>query len=173
MGSDVSPGRPRWLIVVQHAQHDLYEVVREGFQSLGVVVILDRRLADRRRGGAGPGVERRGADRRQRRPMAWAYPFQPSDVLGPDIGRLDLTAGPTPLPEATGLVDKTCPECTVVVEFEMPRFPEPPARVEIAVVHRTDQTFGVQHYVEVHAVTEAGRALPRQRVQAQRRTPRR
>ncbi|MGH7267525.1 MAG: hypothetical protein ACREMB_22115 [Candidatus Rokuibacteriota bacterium] len=173
MSSDLGPTRLRWLIVVQHAHRDLYEVLRERFQSLGVVVVLDRRRAERRQGGAGLGVERRRTERRQRRPIAWVYPSQPADVLGPDVGRLDLTAGPVPGAEATPLVEKTCPECAMAVEFEMPRFSEPPARVETAVVHRTDQTFGVQHYVDVRAFTEAGGAMARQRIQAQRRTPRR
>lgn len=172
LGPDDGPIRPRWLIVVQRAQHDLYEVLRQGFQSLGVVAILDRRRAERRRGGEAAGVDRRRADRRQRRPMAWVYSFQPSDVLGPDVDRLDLTPGPMPSSECT-LVDSTCPECALAVQYEMPRFSEPPARVDTAIMHHSDQTFGVQHYVDVQAFTETGHALPRQRVQAQRRTPRR
>lgn len=173
MGSDSSPGRPRWLIIVERGEDDLYELMRRRFESLGVVVILDRRRADRRRGRAAQAVERRRMERRQRRPIAWIYPSQPADVLGPDVGPLDLTAGPMPGTEATHLIEKTCPECAMAVEFEMPRLPDLSARVETAVAHRTDPTFGVQHYADVRAVDDSGRVLARHSIQAQRRTPRR
>ena len=48
-----------------------------------------------------------------------------------------------------------------------------PDRIETTVVHRTDQTFGVQHYVEVRALVANAPPLPKRQVQAQRRMPRR
>jgi|RhiMetdeSRZDD1v2_1073273.scaffolds.fasta_scaffold75731_5 hypothetical protein len=165
--------RPRWLIVVQHAQRDLYQILREKFESLGIVVIVDRRRAERRRDAAGRAVDRRRTDRRQRRPIAWLYPAETSDLIAPDIARLAFTAGPIPATEGTGFVTNTCPDCGITVEFELPRFEEPPARVTVTVAHRTDPTFGVQHFVDVLAFTAAGRPLPSQRVQAQRQVPRR
>jgi hypothetical protein len=38
----------------------------------------------------------------------------------------------------------------------------------VTILHRTDPTFGVQHFVDVVPFTAAGRPLPSQRVQAQR-----
>jgi hypothetical protein len=168
-----NPKRPRWLIVMQEQHRALAEVFRERFEALGLVVILDRRRAERRRGGASRGVERRQADRRQRRPIAWVYSAQPSDVLGAAEGELDLSAGPIPALPSSGFVVKTCPDCGIAVEFEMPHFAQPPSRFETAVVHLTDPTFGVQHYVDVRAFTPTGRPMLNQRVQAQRQMPRR
>src|SRR5262249_17506997 len=52
-------------------------------------------------------------------------------------------------------------------------FDPPAGDVETTVVHRTDQAFGVQHYVEVRAAGEGGSPTLKRRIQAQRRTPRR
>jgi hypothetical protein len=52
----------------------------------------------------------------------------------------------------------------VEVEFDMPRFPPPPARLVVETVHA-----GVQHYVVIHAFTATGRPLLSQRNQAWRR----
>jgi hypothetical protein len=165
-----NPTGPRWLIVVQDLE--LAEAFRERFGRLGIVVVLDRRRAERRRqGGAAQGIERRETDRRQRKAVAWVYPAQLSDMLGPDIGQLELGAAPTPLP--VGLGTETCPTCAIALEFQMPRFDPPAAGIETTVVHHTDQTFGVQHYVEVRAFGESGSPVLKRRVQAQRRTPRR
>jgi hypothetical protein len=165
--------RPRWLIVVQRTQRDLYDVLRERFESRGIVVVVDRRRAERRRDAAARGVERRRTDRRQRRPIVWMCPAETSDLIAPDIGRLEFTAGPMPTSEGAGYATNTCPDCGITVEFEIPRFAEPPARLTVTVLHRTDPTFGVQHYVDVLAFTAAGRSQPTQRVQAQRQVPRR
>jgi hypothetical protein len=59
---------------------------------------------------------------------------------------------------------QSCPECGLEVEFETPRFPQPPARVVIETVHAGDQ-----HHVEIHAFTATGRPLLSQRNQAWRR----
>jgi hypothetical protein len=160
----------RWLIVVQDPE--LAAVFRQRFAGLGVVVVLDQRSAERRQpGGPAPATERREADRRQRKAIAWVYPIQGPAGPGPDTRQLDLGSEPAPRP--IGPVAETCPECGIAVEFKMPRFDPSPDRVETTVVHRTDQTFGVQHYVEVRAFVANGPPLPKRRVQAQRRMPRR
>jgi hypothetical protein len=164
--------RPRWLLVVQHAQRDLYEVLRDQFEELGIVVILDRRRAERRRESEVRVVDRRRMDRRQRRPIAWMYPAETSDLIAPDLGRLEFTAGPIPT-AAPGRASGICRECGITVGFELPRFEEPPARLTVTILHRTDPTFGVQHFVDVVPFTAAGRPLPSQRVQAQREVRRR
>jgi hypothetical protein len=160
----------RWLIVVQDPE--LAAAFRQRFTGVGVVVVLDQRRAERRQGGAAPATERRESDRRQRQPVAWVYPIQRPAGLGLDIRQLNLGSEPTPAFQQIGPVTETCPECGIAVEFTMPRFDLPPDRIETTVAHRTDQTFGVQHYIEVRAFA-AGSPLPRRRVQAQRRMPRR
>jgi len=171
--SDVSnPTGARWLIVVQDPE--LAAVFRQRFSGVGVVVVLDQRRAERRQGGgAAPATERREADRRQRQAVAWVYAIQRPAVLGADMRQLNLGSEPSPVLQQLGPVTETCPECGIAVEFTMPRFDLPPDRIETTVAHRTDQTFGVQHYIEVRAFAANGSPLPRRRVQAQRRMPRR
>jgi hypothetical protein len=60
----------------------------------------------------------------------------------------------------------------VPLEFEMPRFPQPPARLEIQTIHTGDRASGVQHYVEIQAFSATGRPLLLQRNQAFRRASR-
>jgi hypothetical protein len=170
--SDVSNSTgARWLIVVEDPE--LAAVFRQRFSGVGVVVVLDQRRVERRQGGAAPATERRETDRRQRKAIAWVYPIQGPAVLGPDLRQLNLGSEPTPALQPIGPVTETCPECGIAVEFKMPRFDLPPDRIETSVAHRTDQTFGVQHYIEVRAFAANGSPLPRRRVQAQRRMPRR
>jgi hypothetical protein len=160
----------RWVIVVQDPE--LAAVFRQRFAGSGVVVVLDQRRAERRQqGGAAPTSERREADRRQRKAVAWVYPIQRPAGPAPDARQLDLGSEPALRP--IGPVAETCPECGIAVEFKMPHFDPAPDRVETTVVHRTDQTFGVQHDVEVKAFASNGSPLPKRRVQAQRRMPRR
>jgi hypothetical protein len=69
-------------------------------------------------------------------------------------------------------VAEACPECGITIEFKMPHADPPADRIETRVAHRTDQTFGVQHYVEISAFAASGPPA-RQRIQAQRQMPRR
>ena len=82
--------------MVQQGQRELYGVLRDRFESLGIVVIVDRRRAERRRDAAGRAPDRRRTDRRQRHPIAWMYPAETSDPVAPDVARLGLTTGPIP-----------------------------------------------------------------------------
>ncbi len=50
----------------------------------------------------------------------------------------------------------------------MPRFPHPPARVEMEVGHLTGNGREGHHYVEIAAFTVSGRLLLSQRVPARR-----
>ena len=59
----------RWLLIVSPGEPAAYShltTVMRGVE--GVTVIVDRRSADRRRGGDRPAIERRQGDRRVRRP---------------------------------------------------------------------------------------------------------
>jgi hypothetical protein len=74
-GATASPtARPRWILIVQHHQRDLYRVLRQALAGTGVEVLYDRRVGQRRRTAAEPGAgEQRRADRRRPRPSAVVY----------------------------------------------------------------------------------------------------
>ena len=55
-------------------------------------------------------------------------------------------------------VPAVCPECGMVLAFDMPRFAQPPAHVEL-VLHHTRGSETVAHGVEVHATGTSGQAL--------------
>jgi hypothetical protein len=55
--------------------------------------------------------------------------------------------------------------CAESVELELPRFPHPPARVEMEVGHSSGSG---QHYAEIAAFTVSGRLILSQRVPARR-----
>ena len=144
---------PRWLLVVDASQRELYEMLRERLQGSGLEVVLERRQSEARRrpAGGGPEPEGRQAERRYGQSVAGIYPV--------------LSVGER-------LASIACPECSVALEFEMPPLEPSAARVETTVLHRHDASFGVQHYVDVRAVLSAGKPSV-QRVQARRRMPRR
>ena len=153
----------RWLIVLQSHQRGLYEVLRRSLKEESpVTVIYDRRERERRRGSDSPRSDRRRTDRRQRRPSGWLYEAEILRIIETDASR----AKPSPArgPAERGLASRSCPECGTEVEFEMPRFPQPPARLEVETLHS-----GRQHFVEIHAFTATGRPLLSQRNQAWRR----
>ena len=61
------PTTPRWLIVVQRDQLDLFRHLRESFDGVPeVAVILDRRLAERRQEAQPDGASAADPERRQR-----------------------------------------------------------------------------------------------------------
>lgn len=160
----------QWLIVVQPHQPDLYEALRRSIKEESpVMVIYDRRFRERRRGSESSRGDRRRTDRRQRRPRGWLYECEILRVA--QVEEPAAAAGrrrEAPPDHGT----RACPECGVPLEFEMPRFPQPPARLEIQVIHAGDRGSGVQHYVEIQAFSAAGRPLLLQRNQAFRRASR-
>src|SRR5262249_61191399 len=110
---------------------------------VGVVGVLDRRGGEGGgQKGVAPGVERRASDRRQRKAVAWVYPAELADMLGPDIGQLELGPEATTRPHG-GRLTAMCPTCAIMLEFKMPSFDPPPRDIKTAVVHRVDESFGV------------------------------
>jgi hypothetical protein len=71
-------------------------------------------------------------------------------------------------PPADNALAQRCPTCAEPVELEMPRFPHPPARVEMEVGHATGNGRDGHHYVEIAAFTVSGRLILSQRVPARR-----
>jgi hypothetical protein len=155
----------RWLIVVQRSQQDLFEVLRQRLEGSDVRVLFDRRVHERRRGSAGQGVERRDRDRRRQRPVAWTVAVETV------LAEADLA--PTSSGAAADGQDEpslpTCPTCATPLQIEMPRFPQPPARLDVAVAHVPANGHGPEHYVEIAAFTVTGRLLLSQRVPARAR----
>jgi hypothetical protein len=66
--------------------------------------------------------------------------------------------------EASTLAGAPCPDCEMTVWFEMPRFADPPARLELTVVHETVQPKRARHFVELQSFTSTGRPLLASRV---------
>jgi len=144
--------KPRWILVVQENQRELYELLQQRLQGTALVVV------DRRRGerldSSGVVVEGRRADRRRPRPLASLY----AAAVSPASERTG------PMQATPGTVSKGCTDCSDVLEFEIPRFPQPPARLETDVIHIQQAGRGVEHYVEVQAFTGSGRQLVGQRI---------
>jgi hypothetical protein len=65
------------------------------------------------------------------------------------------------------LAEAARPTCASSVELEMPRFPHPPARVEMEVAHVAAGSRN-EHYVEIAAFTVSGRLILSQRVPGRR-----
>jgi hypothetical protein len=146
-------GRPRWILIVgREAPRPLYDLLRERLEGSEIEVVLDRR--DRRPAGALG--ERRIAERRRDRPVAV--------VAAP--GGAPLGGGSVPEAAAPPATEQ-CPRCGVTLEFDLPRFPQAPARLEMQVGHPDPRIGG--HYVEIAAFTISGRLLLSQRVPARRR----
>lgn len=61
--------------------------------------------------------------------------------------------------EATGPESQRCPQCGAMVSVEMPRFTEPPARLELTVLHEAVPPDRARHVVEVQSFTATGRVL--------------
>src|SRR5262245_1025134 len=165
MGTNGS-GPPRWYLVVKPDQRALYEVLRERLEGSGGKVVLERRSRARRRGGFGPAMDRRQTDRRRQRPIA-----QLSEAAPPEVAAARAASGSAPraeVPRPQDAVTQPCPTCASSVELEMPRFPHPPARVEMEVAHVTAGSRDAQHYVEIAAFTVSGRLILSQRVPGRR-----
>lgn len=148
---------PRWIIVVQPSRPETLASLRRTFQrSPWVEVLLDRRLGDRRQADAPPAVERRLADRRRR---------EDDRTRVPDY-RLAHRGEGHEVFESNSLAGARCPDCASTVRFEMPRFVEPPAHLELAVIHAAGEANRRRHFVELQSFTSTGRPLLASRVAA-------
>ena len=150
---------PQWLIVVSQERRHIHARLRHSFAAGPVEVILDRRQRERRRASVRVYTDRRGADRRglptlRDRPLDNGY-------------RLIQQADGYQVYQAEGRVPARCPVCANALRFEMPRFVEPPARLDIEVIH-SDRASSAQHFVEIQAFRASGRSLLACRVMAKR-----
>jgi hypothetical protein len=145
------PERARWTIVVRVDRPEVYASLRRSFVGTSwVSVVVDRRFGERRRGsGSAPGSERRGRGRRSSDRL-------PTQV--PDF-RLAHRGDGFDVYEATGPESQRCPQCGITVSVEMPRFTEPPARLELTVLHEAVPPDRARHVVEVQSFTATGRVL--------------
>lgn len=145
----------RWLVVIQPDQAALQPRLRASFDRVLVEVIVDRRRGERRHASQPAGAERRRRDRRQ--------PVNPRYALHHEQPGFRIY-------QAIGRIAARCVTCGAAVEWEMPEFREPPARLSIDVLHRTRisrETLRApgapddssRHSVSLQAFTAAGREL--------------
>jgi hypothetical protein len=160
--------RRRWLLVVQPDQPELFELLRARLEGSDVEVLLERRQRERRRESLGPAMERRITDRRRRRAVAAVTPATPgAPPRGGAAG--DPAAPAAPSAPRVGPLLPQCPTCQGLLEVELPRFPQPPARLELHVRHEAGDGRVPRHSVEIAAFTVSGRILLSQRVPARLR----
>jgi hypothetical protein len=163
MGTDNS--QPRWFLVVRGDQHELLDILKGRLEGSDIEVVPDRRSRERRRGSFGPAMDRRVNDRRRPRPIAQLSVVAPAKeaTTEPAATRRRLEGA------RNGSITHPCPTCAEPVELELPRFPQPPARVEMEVGHSTGNGNGRgAHYVEIAAFTVSGRLILSQRVPGRR-----
>jgi hypothetical protein len=160
-------GPIRWFLVIKPDQEELFQLLRERLDGTGVEVLIERRRRERRRGSLGPAMDRRTIERRRQRPIALlstaAAPQEASDPAPTAASSRAAAARPQ-----NGAVTHRCPTCAAAIELELPRFPHPPARVEMEIGHVTGNGRDGQHYVEIAAFTVSGRLILSQRVPARR-----
>jgi hypothetical protein len=146
---------PRWIIVVQPSRPEMLASLRRTFQrSPWVEVLQDRRGGERRRADTPPPVERRLGDRRRR---------EDDRTRVPDY-RLAHRGEGHEVFESNSLAGARCPACASTVRFEMPRFVEPPAHLELAVIHEAGEASRRRHFVELQSFTSTGRPILASRV---------
>jgi hypothetical protein len=151
-GPAITPARSRWVIVVPVGRGDTYTAFRRRFgRSPWVDVVMDRRRGENRYPYAGiPTVERRTA---QRRKAAGNLAPPPESLF-----RLAHQLEGCDVYEATSPESERCPDCGVLVSLEMPRFAEPPVRLELVLQHETTAQ-GVRHVGDLQSLSAAGRVL--------------
>ena len=132
------PERSRWVIVVQADRPDRYAALRRNFAgSRWVDVVVDRRGAQPAQGGgSAPETERRRSAFRQARR---GTDFEVYEATAPLAGR--------------------CPQCNETLSVELPRFAEPPVRLELSVVHENVPPDRARHAVELQSLSATGRVL--------------
>jgi hypothetical protein len=159
----------RWYLVVKPEQRDLLEILRERLHGSGVEVLVERRGRERRRGSFGPAMDRRQVERRRQRPVALLSTAAAAE-LAPQPAPVAAAPRPVGVSRATEKAPLThpCPTCASAIELELPRFPHPPARVEMEVAHVGAGSRDAQHYVEIAAFTVSGRMILSQRVPGRR-----
>jgi hypothetical protein len=151
-GAGITPARARWVIVVPVGRADTYTALRRRFgRSPWVDVLMDRRRGERRHRDADlPIVERRRIPRR----TPGGRPAPP----GESLFRLAHQLDGCDVYEATTPESGSCPDCGVLVSLELPRFAEPPVRLELVVRHEPTE-HRVRHVGELQTLSPTGRLL--------------
>lgn len=126
-------------------------MLRRSFRaSSWVEVVVDRRRGERRQGGGqASGVERRSVGRRG----------TDRDPVQHPAFRLAQRGDGAEIYEATGPESGRCPQCGALLSVEMPRFTEPPVRLDLTVVHETIAPNRTRHAIEVQSFSATGRVL--------------
>jgi hypothetical protein len=156
----IVPARARWVVVVKPNRPEAFAALRRHFaQSVWVEVVIDRRRGDRRQASDQTPVERRRGGRRIADPAP-----MPTFRRAHRAEDFDVYEAVTPLPGH-------CPECRATLSVELPRFAEPPVRLELAVVHETAAPPDrVRHSVELQSLSPTGRVLMATRLFAKTQT---
>ncbi len=159
----MTPERPRWVIVAETDRPETYPVLRRNYAgSAWIEIVVDRRRLDRRQRSPGPAPtdDRRLAGRR-------SMDRDPAQV---PAFRLAHQGEGFAVYEATAPVPVRCPECGAMVSVEMPRFPEPPVRLELTVVHEPIQPDRARHVVDLVSFSATGRVMLASRLFVRTRT---
>jgi hypothetical protein len=149
-------GPPRWTMIVRPDATALYDKLRQQFADAPwVALFMDRRRAEPRQAATPPAGEQPAPERR--------FTARRSGSAGARaLGSHRLAHEPPGL-AVYELVDLTaatdCLTCRSQVWFEMPRFGEPPTRLQIHVEHDKDLAGGPRHLVTLDAYAATGRQL--------------
>jgi hypothetical protein len=161
----VATAAPYWLVIVEPGRPELEAKLRRTFGDGPLVqVLVDRRKADRRRQTGSVSAERRRRDRRQ--------PLASSPTPATAAYRILERGDGFRVLQAVGRVGTQCDECGMALDFEMPRFAEVPARLELRVIHSAHASLAparAQHTVEAQAFRRSGRPFLACRMIARRR----
>jgi hypothetical protein len=162
-GLGITPPRPRWVIVVPVGRAETYTALCRRFaRTPWVDIVIDRRRGDRRQlRGNVPLVERRSAQRRD---------AIKDDLTGKPLFRLAHEVDGCDVYEATMPESAPCPDCRVSISFELPRFAEPPVRLDLLVRHESTAA-GPRHLGELQSYSPTGRVLLSTRLVGRISTP--
>jgi len=154
-------------VVVRTEREELFARFRRSFARMPLVEVLhDRRRGERRRASASAAPDRRRGDRRQ------SDARKAGSLLESPSGYRVVERGDGyQVLEAEARARAECPECEAALEFEMPRFGELPARLDLEVVHGGNGGSRLQHVVEARAYRPSGRPFLACRMVARRRPP--
>jgi hypothetical protein len=148
----------RWVVVTCPDRPGLLDELAWRYRSAPwVSVLADRRRGERRQRQTPRAEDLRLGERRG----------TPGDRTRTPAYRLTRHAEGFDVYEATGFAPARCPDCGATVMFEMPRSGEPPARLDLHVVHeRTEPQTRARHAVELLLYASSGRPLMASRSRA-------
>jgi hypothetical protein len=153
-------------VVVRPEREELFARFRRSFGRMPLVdVLYDRRRGERRQSTRGVTAERRRGNRRQGDLRQDGLSTNPAGY------RVVERGDGYQVLEAEARVSAECPDCQALIEFEMPRFGELPARLDLDVVHGASGGSRLQHVVEACAYRPSGRPFLACRMVARRRPP--